>query len=104
MRLLLDTHVVVWWQLGSRKLKPSVRRKIETAAHVFVSAASAWEAAIKSALGKLELPGSLAQAAEGSRFEELPVSFRHVEALTSLLSTTAIRSIGSSSRRRGRRS
>jgi PIN domain nuclease of toxin-antitoxin system len=84
VRLLLDTHVVVWWQLGSRNLKLPVRRRIEAADHVFVSVASAWEATIKAALGKLRIPASLAQAAEDSHFEELPILFRHVAVLAEL--------------------
>lgn len=42
-----------------------------------MSAASAWEVAIKIALGRLRIPGHFAQAVEASRFGELAISFRH---------------------------
>lgn len=42
-----------------------------------MSAASAWEVAIKIALGRLRIPGPFAQAVEASRFGELAISFRH---------------------------
>ncbi len=64
MRLLLDTHVLLWWLGGSRQLGPKTRDIISDASSlVWVSAASAWEIAIKAALGRL----LIAQA----RLEEL---------------------------------
>lgn len=56
MNLLLDTQALLWWKEGSRKLGPRARRAIERdAATVRVSAASAWEIAIKSRAGRLRL-------------------------------------------------
>lgn len=56
MNLLLDTQALLWWKQGSRKLGPRARRAIERdAATVRVSAASAWEIAIKSRTGRLRL-------------------------------------------------
>lgn len=77
MRLLLDTHVVLWWRLDSPRLQPSVRREISDAEHVLVSAASAWEVAIKIAQGRLRLKEAFATHVEASGFDELPVTFRH---------------------------
>ncbi len=59
-RLLLDTHVVLWWLQGSDRLKDSVVLLLKDATNeVFVSAASVWEIAIKQGLGKLEAPEDL---------------------------------------------
>ncbi len=84
MRLLLDTHVFLWWRGDYPGLKASVRRAIAHADLVYVSAASAWEAAIKVTLGKLRIPGSLESAVEESEFAKLPISFRHAEEVASL--------------------
>jgi len=78
MRLLLDTHVFLWAVAGSPSLKPPVRRLIESADAVFVSAASIWEVAIKARLGKIDAdPRELAAAIEASGFAELPVRAEH---------------------------
>lgn len=52
MRVLLDTHALVWWLLGDLQLSGAARRAIETASVVYVSAASAWELSTKARLGK----------------------------------------------------
>ena len=89
MNLLIDTHALLWWKEGSRKLGPRARRAIERdAATVRVSAVSAWEIAIKSQLGRLRLatplhlwmPGKL----EGHGFLMLPVTVDHAVAVSSL--------------------
>jgi PIN domain nuclease of toxin-antitoxin system len=57
MRLLLDTHAVLWWIAADRRLSAPARRAIQAPNHErFVSIAVAWEMAIKSSLGKLRLP------------------------------------------------
>lgn len=67
MRLLLDTHALLWWQTDDPQLSDAARAAIADSSNdVFVSAASAWEIATKVRLGKL--PG-LAEAAE--RFVDL---------------------------------
>lgn len=72
MNLLHDTQALLWWKAGSRRLGRRARRAIETeATSVWVSAASAWEIAIKSRAGRLKLhepleawmPGQLEQEA-----------------------------------------
>lgn len=77
MKLLLDTHVFLWWQADSRKLGADARRAIARADTVWISAASAWEVAIKVALGKLRIPGPFSEAVEQSSFTELPIGFEH---------------------------
>ena len=57
MRLLLDTHVWLWWNTEPERLSALARRQIGDARNeVFLSAASVWEMAIKRRLGKLPLP------------------------------------------------
>jgi PIN domain nuclease of toxin-antitoxin system len=58
MRLLLDTHVLIWWLHDNPKLGSRPRALIADAAtNVFFSAASCWEASIKFSTGKMELGG-----------------------------------------------
>jgi PIN domain nuclease of toxin-antitoxin system len=83
-RLLLDTHVFIWWRENNRRLGSNARAAIARADLVFVSVASAWEAAIKVALGKLQLPESFEAGIIASRFERLPIAFAHAEAVASL--------------------
>ena len=55
MRLLLDTHALVWWVELSSKLSHRARRTLDSGHHsLFVSACSAWEIATKVRLGKLK--------------------------------------------------
>jgi PIN domain nuclease of toxin-antitoxin system len=78
MRVLLDTHVVLWALLDSPKLSPVGRAAIEGADEVYVSAASMWEVAIKAGLGKLPVDVSqLAAALGASGFLELYVTSEH---------------------------
>lgn len=83
MNLLLDTHVLIWWDEG-RRLSPGARRAIDRADAVYVSAASAWEIAIKIGLGRLRPSRTVEQAAADSGFLELPVTFRHAELVAHL--------------------
>lgn len=83
-RLLLDTHVFLWWQLDDPRLNSRARDAIAKAEHVFVSAASAWEAAIKCGLGTLSLPQSMMAGVAASGFDELPISFAHAEGVAAL--------------------
>lgn len=85
MRLLLDTHIFIWAVTDSPKLSHEARRQILAADEVYVSAASIWEIAIKSGLGKIE--GDVVQmvsAIEGSGFLELPVTADHAARVADL--------------------
>ncbi|MGB8296208.1 MAG: type II toxin-antitoxin system VapC family toxin [Polyangia bacterium] len=84
MRLLLDTHAFLWWWQGSTKIDARTKTAISGAEVVLVSAASAWEMAIKSALGRLRFSGSIAHAVEACGFTHLGVDFEHIEALRNL--------------------
>ena len=77
MRLLLDTHVLLWWLVDHPALSKRARNLIANEPDVFASAASAWEISIKRALGKLEAPEDLQAAVEASGITELPISFEH---------------------------
>ena len=82
MRLLLDTHALIWWLAGDDALSGRAREAIADEANtVAVSAASAMEVATKARIGKLPGATLLAQdfeaiiAAQG--FTELPITIRH---------------------------
>ncbi len=84
MRLLLDTHVFLWWRENSSRLAPDTRDAIATADVVFVSIASAWEVAIKRALGRLRLAEQFERGIEDSRFSKLAISFAHAAGVADL--------------------
>jgi PIN domain nuclease of toxin-antitoxin system len=84
VRLLLDTHALLWWLDGDRRLPVKVRQAIADPDNdVLVSAASAWEITTKARLGKL--PGALDVAADvvacvvGQGFVALPISMDHAQ-------------------------
>ncbi len=77
MRLLLDTHIVLWWFADSPRLAKRSRTLIARNAEVVVSAATAWEITLKKRLGKLQAPDDLEAALADSRFQELAISVRH---------------------------
>lgn len=79
MRLLLDTHVFLWWRANDRRLGAAVRAAVAEADLVFVSAATAWEAAIKASLGRLRYPDTIEAGVDASGFEKLPISLVHAE-------------------------
>lgn len=78
MRLLLDTHVFLWWCEDSPRLGKRARQAIaEPENQVFVSSVSAWEMAIKSSLGRLRVPGDAEEAVDANNFHKLPMDFAH---------------------------
>jgi PIN domain nuclease of toxin-antitoxin system len=79
VRLLLDTHVFLWWRANDRRLAAAVRAAVAEADLVFVSAATAWEAAIKASLGRLRYPDTIEAGVEASGFDKLPISLAHAE-------------------------
>ncbi len=84
MTLLLDTHVVLWWQRDDRRLGHEAREAIATADIVWVSAVSGWEVSIKSALGRLQLVEPFRVLIAIDDFTELPVTLAHTERLQAL--------------------
>lgn len=81
MRLLLDTHLLLWAAAEPDRLPAGVRQRLESPDNeVLFSAASIWELAIKMQIGRLHLqatPEVLASAAQEMGFEELPVLAVH---------------------------
>ena len=86
MRLLLDTHVLVWCLSGDRKLPPATAELIrDPATDVYFSAVSIWEVAIKSALGKMRADANaMLKNLVDEGFKELPVMARHTVATVTL--------------------
>ena len=86
MRLLLDTHVLVWCLSGDRKLPRATADLIrDPATDVYFSAVSIWEVAIKSALGKMRADASaMLKNLVDEGFEELPVTAQHTVATMTL--------------------
>ena len=77
MRVLLDTHLLLWALSEPSKLSKPVRRQIE-GNDVFASAASIWEISIKSALGNLKAdPNEVLEAIEPAGFSILSISGLH---------------------------
>lgn len=78
MRLLLDTHALIWWLEGGARLREEARAAIRSRANeVRVSPVSAVEISIKVAKGKLEVPGDLAAEMARHGFSALPVTIEH---------------------------
>jgi PIN domain nuclease of toxin-antitoxin system len=85
VRLLLDTHVLLWCLSAPAELRADTRAKLQDPDNiVLVSTVSAWEMEIKRALGKLRVPADLAERLRQRRFTELPLHLRHVRALRDL--------------------
>lgn len=84
MKLLLDTHVLLWWLDDDARLGSAARAAIAEAEHVVVSAASAWEIGIKQAIGRLTGPRDLVEEISGNGFVALDISVRHALAAASL--------------------
>ena len=84
MRLLADTHALLWWLSGSKLLAKDARAAFaDSANQVFVSAASAWEITTKHRLGKLPEADLIAANVQGAirkhGFEPLSVTMPHAE-------------------------
>lgn len=84
MRLLLDTPVLLWWLADDPALSKRARQLIANEPEVFVSAASAWEIAIKRALGKLEAPDDLLEVLDAGGIGRLPIDVEHAVAAGAL--------------------
>lgn len=79
---LLDTHTALWWAAGSVRLSKRAKDVIKDQDNqIFLSVVSVWEASIKSALGKMSLPGApesfFRDLAQRSSFTILPIQLSH---------------------------
>jgi PIN domain nuclease of toxin-antitoxin system len=89
MRLLLDTHVFIWWDSEPAKLSPRVLALCQDRGNtLLLSVASAWEIQVKMQLGKLKLHVPLSHLIQGQQetnaLEILPITLDHVLALDGL--------------------
>ena len=82
MRLLVDTHVWLWWLAGEPLSKKAADLVADPVSEVWLSSASVWEAAIKASLGKLDVPEGALDASLG--FDELAIRWAHAEAVKEL--------------------
>lgn len=79
--LLLDTQALLWVLDDNPRLGAEARARIDSAVAVHVSAASFWELAVKSMLGKVSIPDGLSELVIEQGFSMLPVTAAHAEAL-----------------------
>ena len=89
MRILLDTHSFLWWITDDPRLSPRAREIMSDGENrLFLSAASGWEIAIKSRLGRLVIPEPVAAFVPaqlaGNAIEGLPISMGHALHVSSL--------------------
>ena len=85
MRLLLDTHALIWALEGGARLSEMARASIEDGENdILVSAVSAWEIEIKKALGRLEAPDDLLEAVDEMGFTKKDLGFSTARRLQKL--------------------
>lgn len=85
MRILLDTHIFIWWLKNDRSLSKKARLLIQNADKVYISSVSIWEAAIKIPLGKLHADiHVLASSITTEGFDELTITAKHAAATSEL--------------------
>ena len=85
MRILLDTHILLWWLADDRRLPDAMGDAVADGSNaVYVSAISMAEIAIKGSLGKLESPGDLAAVIAPSGLSHLPFTAEHADHLSAL--------------------
>lgn len=82
---LLDTHVLLWWLSDPTRLKKPARAAIADGANiVYLSAAAAWEMAIKKSLGRLAMPTNLVEVLAAEQITVLDISLEHALAVADL--------------------
>jgi PIN domain nuclease of toxin-antitoxin system len=80
VRLLLDTHVFLWWDAQPASISPLLLAAIrDEATEIFVSVASVWEIAIKRAVGRLGFRQQICSAIAAHGFDLLPITGGHAE-------------------------
>ena len=85
MRLLIDTHILLWADERTRMIVPTLRAAVRDETNeIVVSAATVWEIAIKRAIGKLRFDRPIVAVVLALGFEILPVAGSHAEHAGSL--------------------
>lgn len=85
MKLLLDTHALLWWLGEFERLVPATYEAIASGEYeVYVSHAAIWEILIKAVKGKLRPPESIVDRCAAERFTLLPIDLRHIQETANL--------------------
>jgi PIN domain nuclease of toxin-antitoxin system len=89
MRVLIDTHVFIWWTSDVKKLSSRVHDLLlDPSTEAILSMVSIWEMQIKLSLGKLQFRTTLSELVDDeinrNRIELLPLSLSHIYALSNL--------------------
>lgn len=85
MRLLVDSHVALWWLAEHPSLGPKTRIAMSSAEEVYFSAVTPWELGIKKALGKISYPEDLIEALNTTGFAGLAIKPEHGDRAARLL-------------------
>lgn len=83
-RFLLDSHILIWIDVGDARLPLEVLTRLRQGNERFLSAATAWELGLKQASGKLRMKTAASSMLATFRLSELPVSIRHAESAAQL--------------------
>jgi PIN domain nuclease of toxin-antitoxin system len=85
VNLLLDTHILPWWLADDTLLPAAARDAVVSPDNsIVISAATAWEIAIKKAAGRLDSPDDLIEAVDANDFDTLPITAAHALSAGSL--------------------
>jgi len=85
MRLLIDTHLILWWISDDPSLSGVACALISDPSNtVFISPVSMWEIWLKKSLGKLQLPAEFEAALAKEQFEHIPLTSAHTRGVADL--------------------
>ena len=85
MKILLDTHILLWWMANDPLLSEKARSWIaEPKNTIFVSAVAVWEIYLKQSIGKLRIAESFASALGNESFEPLALTARQASGVGEL--------------------
>jgi PIN domain nuclease of toxin-antitoxin system len=85
MRLLIDTHILLWLNSGQENLTSDQMAVLSDPTNeVFVSAVTVWEIVVKRAKGLIRFDGRIESMVESQGFQHLPVSAAHAEGIAEL--------------------
>jgi PIN domain nuclease of toxin-antitoxin system len=85
VRLLVDSHVLLWWLQADQRLAATAAEAMEDGDNtLYLSVASVWELSIKQSIGKLRVDVDLRSHAREQGFTELPVTGAHATAIRDL--------------------
>ena len=88
MSYLIDTHILLWYIAGDKRISEDIQDKIEKASNtIYLSKVSLWEIAVKISIGKLKLNGSLKDLKDyltDKKFKLLEFDFNDLETLLQL--------------------